>query len=218
MPSSPTILAAQRVSPLAWVPALLAVTVICFESQNGLGALQTWTWISELTHQTSHPGDAIWELNHILRKSGHFTGYGLLGLCFFSGWLSMLRRRLATTWRGLRLRALACGVGSAFVVASCDEIHQIFLPTRGASIWDVALDTSGAITLSLIAFAYLVMRRRAMTHRGRKPGTTLGLSFASIPQRISHTTAAPQFGSFERAGATRRSRSKSGSMRLYTTR
>jgi VanZ family protein len=167
-----------------WVPALFAVMVICVESQNGLGAMRTFGWVKEFMHWTGHQTNVAFTLNHYLRKCGHFTGYGLLGLCFARGWMSLLRRRIQTTWSGLRMRAGACGVASALVVASCDEFHQVFLPTRGASVWDVLLDTSGALTVALLLFGYLALRRHVLVQSATGPLTTLGLSLSSLPHRM----------------------------------
>jgi VanZ family protein len=185
----PSILSLPRPKRRVWIPAIIAVLVICVESQNGLGAMQTSTWLSQFLHWTGHQDNFVWMVNHILRKTGHFMGYGLLGLCFARGWLHVLRRRVAATWVGLRLRAGACGVASAFVVASGDEFHQVFLPTRGASVWDVLLDTTGALTLCVLVFCFIVIRRHVLIQSMKKPLATLGLSLASIPQRSRPSAA-----------------------------
>jgi VanZ family protein len=176
--------AAPRTNQYTWVPVFCGIAVICMESTNKMGAAQTGLWLRQLFGLYGHSGSAVVELlNHYLRKGGHFTGYGLLGLFFTSGWFSVLRRKVAGSWTNLRFRAGALGVASTLLVASADEIHQIFLPSRGASVWDVLLDTTGALTLNLIFFAYLAMRRNALLQPG--PVTTLGLSIAGLPQRMS---------------------------------
>ncbi|SEC21360.1 VanZ like family protein [Terriglobus roseus] len=176
--------AAPKTNQYAWIPVFCGIAVICMESTNKMGAVQTSIWLRELLrHFGQDNGGAVGLLNHYLRKGGHFTGYGLLGLFFTSGWFSVLRRKAVASWSSLRLRAGALGVASTLVIASADEIHQIFLPTRGASVWDVLLDTSGALTLNLIFFAYFAMRRNALLQPG--PVTSLGLSIAGLPQRVS---------------------------------
>ena len=172
----------SRISPLAWVPVLCGVAVICMESTNKMGAVQTSIWLHQLLGMYGQGSDRIVELlNHYLRKGGHFTGYGILGLFFARGWYSVLRRRIAGSWSSLRMRAGALGVASVFVVGGCDEIHQIFLPTRGASFHDVLLDTSGALLMNLIFLTYLSMRRSALLNQG--PFTTLGLTMERVPKR-----------------------------------
>src|SRR5438445_784046 len=49
--------------------------------------------------------------------------------------------------------------------ASSDEMHQIVVPSRGASIWDALLDTGGA---SVAQFVVWMVNRRAQTFRNQK--------------------------------------------------
>jgi VanZ family protein len=170
---------------MAWVPVLFGIAVICGESTNTMGAVHTSLWLTQLVSWAGHPDGPVALLNHLLRKSGHFTGYGLLGICFARGWFSLLRRHMSASWSALRLRAGALAILSTAVVASADEIHQIFLPTRGASVEDVLLDTSGAVVLNVLFFAVLALRRSSLMNP-QAPFTTLGLSFAELPTRISN--------------------------------
>jgi len=95
-------------------------------------------------------GDANWDFIHVaIRKSGHFLGYGVVGLAWLRAWWMTLPRS------GFLKDALLALVGTA-LVASGDEYHQSFLPNRTGSVWDVLLDCCGAITLLLAA--YLAMR------------------------------------------------------------
>lgn len=152
-----------------------------------MGSDHTSVWLSNLLIWTGHrlTDTGVESLNHVLRKAGHFTGYGLFGLCFSRGWLSVLRKRMRTTWSGLRLRAGACGVATAGLLASCDEIHQSFLPNRTACVSDVLLDTCGAITVGLVTFAVLSFRRNRLIEPAGTPLTTLGLSLSGIPHQFA---------------------------------
>ena len=69
-------------------------------------------------------------LHALIRKAAHFTNYAILF------WL-LIRGPL----RGRPYVALGCCV----LYAMLDEGHQIFVPGRGASLYDVALDSSGAL-------------------------------------------------------------------------
>ena len=159
----------------AWIPAMLGIALICAESTNRMGATHTALWMSQFAHWTGHSSAMVGLLNHIARKSGHFTGYGLLGLCFARGWLALLRSRFCGSWSGLRLRAGALGTLCASIVASCDEIHQSFLPTRGASVYDVLLDTGGAVVLTALFFGYLLLKRRFLSRSRATTLTPLGI-------------------------------------------
>ena len=134
-----------------WWPVAVGIAVIAIESTEYLGA-----------DYTSHPlrlffeaifgtvSDAHWEMvHHLIRKSGHFIGYGLLGLAWLRAWWMTLPHS-----RFLHDATLAL-LGTA-MTASADEYHQTFLPNRTGTPWDVLLDCTGAITLQLIV--YIIMR------------------------------------------------------------
>ena len=69
----------------------------------------------------------------LLRKIAHFTEFAALG--WLLGWLfGMLQKG--------KLRPFGWGV----LAAAADETIQRFVPDRGPSIWDVALDSCGVLT------------------------------------------------------------------------
>jgi len=135
----------------AWLPVAIGVSVIALDSTEMLGANHTsgplrWLWETVF----GAVGNARWELiHHLIRKSGHFFGYGAIGLLWLRAWWMTLPRS-----RFLHDAFLAL-LGTA-VVASCDEWHQTFLPNRTGSPWDVLLDCCGALTLQLAV--YICMR------------------------------------------------------------
>jgi len=97
-----------------------------------------------------HVSNARWEIiHHLLRKSGHFLGYGAIGLAWLRAWWITLPHS-----RFLQDALLAL-FGTA-LIAAADEYHQSFLPNRGSSPWDVLLDCCGAITLQFLV--YISMR------------------------------------------------------------
>lgn len=75
----------------------------------------------------------------IFRKGGHAAGYAILALLL---WRALRLINPPTTAWSPKIAKLAVLI--AFIYASTDEFHQIFVPSRGASIWDVLLDTTGA--------------------------------------------------------------------------
>ncbi|MEO8726849.1 MAG: VanZ family protein, partial [Acidobacteriaceae bacterium] len=95
-------------------------------------------------------------LNFILRKSGHFIGYGVLGVLFVRAWL--LTTRSTLEGHPPIARALVLGLFCTFLVASADELHQHFLPGRTGAVHDVALDMLGAALLASL-FAKTLQRR-----------------------------------------------------------
>ena len=96
-----------------------------------------------------HVTNARWEVIHMLiRKTGHFMGYGFIGLAWLRAWWFTLPRS------HFFMDALLALLGTA-LVASSDEWHQTFLPNRTGSPWDVLLDCTGAITLQLIVYLFM---------------------------------------------------------------
>lgn len=94
-----------------------------------------------------HPAPDRLELwHHLLRKTAHFTEYAILGLL-----IAFARGQAAA-------RALALAWLAATLYACTDELHQLYVPHRGPSPWDVGIDSTGAATALAIAWAWL--RRR----------------------------------------------------------
>jgi VanZ family protein len=133
-----------------WFPVVLGIAVIVLESTEWFGA-----------DHTSHPLRVLFEflfgpvsidkweiIHHYMRKSGHFLGYGFIGLAWLRAWWFTL-----THSRFLTDATLAV-LGTA-LVASCDEWHQTYLPNRTGTPWDVLLDCTGAIALQLLVYIFM---------------------------------------------------------------
>jgi VanZ family protein len=138
-----------------WLPAILWLAVIAIESFELSGNV-TGGWLMHvLGWMHIHlSGTAFAELHHILRKTGHVTGYGILCLLLFRAWFHTL---LAASRLGnLRSRCAALALSVTLLTAILDEWHQSFDPTRTSSPWDVGLDMCGAILF--LCFALFVFR------------------------------------------------------------
>jgi VanZ family protein len=133
-----------------WGPVILAIGVICVESTEMMGADHTSGPLRAIYEFIfGHVPGRRWELiHHYIRKSGHFLGYGLVGLAWLRAWWFSLPRSLFFQ------DALMAMAGTA-LVAAADEYHQSFLPNRTSSIWDVALDCTGALTMQLIVYLFM---------------------------------------------------------------
>jgi len=87
----------------------------------------------------------------VIRKTGHFVGYGLLGVVWLRAWLRTRRGSyVANELRRWRLHSTALALACTALIASADEIHQTFLPDRTGRFADVVLDTLGATAMILI--------------------------------------------------------------------
>jgi VanZ family protein len=106
--------------------------------KNSLGILKwLFSWFMDL-------GPAQLELiNGYVRKTGHVLAYGLMyGLWF---------RAFRTQAHYGPWRTCLWSLGFCLLFSSMDEGRQWFYASRGASIWDVMLDMSGASLTALIA-------------------------------------------------------------------
>lgn len=130
----------------------LLVCCLCFIWGNSLlpgqisGAFSDW--VGQLL-EVLLPGEQIQPSGGgVLRKIAHFTEFGLLGMCL--AWLmGMLQRKMA--WAFVLGGAAAC----------VDETIQRFVPGRGPSLQDVAIDSSGVLVgILLVYLGYLYYRKR----------------------------------------------------------
>ncbi len=137
-----------------WTPAAFAVAIICVESTNLFSSNNTGSWLRPIVQQWIGPiQDSTWNIfHHYLRKTGHFVGYGLVAFTFLRAWLYTLRQRGPSTLIAWRLESSILAILSTAIVASCDEYHQTFIPSRTGTPYDVLLDTVGACTLCLLVW------------------------------------------------------------------
>ncbi len=66
----------------AWLPVLAGIGVIVLESTSWFGAEHTSGPLRRIFEAIFGPvGDVRWDLiHHYFRKTGHFVGYGIIGL------------------------------------------------------------------------------------------------------------------------------------------
>ncbi len=152
----------RMAGPVNWVPVFFGLTVIWMESTVTMGAANTSRWLLELCHALWGQTDtASFEMAHaFLRKMGHFSGYGILSLLFYRAWYVTVGFFWKGTRSGLRLEAGGLAVFCTFLVASMDEWHQSFLEGRKSSVYDVLIDTCGALVFTAVVM--LVVRRRGL--------------------------------------------------------
>ena len=137
-----------------WLPVLLGIAVIAVESTEAFGSDRTSAPLRKIFEALfGYVSNASWGLiHHYLRKTGHFLGYGFIGLAWLRAWWMTLPGSHFLPDAGLAL------LGTA-LVASCDEWHQSFLPNRTGTPWDVLLDCSGALTLQVLVYVFMRMFR-----------------------------------------------------------
>ncbi len=88
--------------------------------------------------------------NPIIRKLAHFSIYALVGVWIMS-FMSTFNIRLYKKW----IISMLVGV----TYAASDEFHQSFVPGRGPSIVDVAIDSLGVLTGILVVLIIISIYR-----------------------------------------------------------
>ena len=96
----------------------------------------------------------MWHM--LLRKTGHFVGYFILSVLFFRSWRATFPR-LSTRWCS---QWATVALFSTALVASLDEWHQTFLPSRTGTVRDVLLDSSAALVAQIVVFVIVKIRTR----------------------------------------------------------
>jgi VanZ family protein len=135
-----------------WLPVLACMMVFAVESTSYLGADRTDAPLRRVAEALfGYDIGVHWNLiHHLIRKSGHFVGYGMLSLVCFRGFWLRFQSAASPMLRQLRAHGLA--ILATFLVAGADEFHQSFLPNRFGSFSDVLLDTYGAVALCFALF------------------------------------------------------------------
>jgi VanZ family protein len=151
-----------------WWMVLVWLGVIRLESTDMASASNTTNLLYNVLAFIApriHP-KFVEQLDEVLRKTGHFFGYGILSVLVFLALRNTNRDRLRPVlhrpwgiyfrdfWRG---EWVAIGILFTIVTAAYDEIHQTFIPSRTGRWQDVVLDTCGAAALQV--FVYLFSRR-----------------------------------------------------------
>jgi VanZ family protein len=137
----------------AWIALILWLIVIAIESTDWLSAHHTSRILYPLFHflfAVDHKRFETW--NFFIRKCGHVVGYGLLCLLLFRAWRETLpvpgNPRWTIRWANIAI------LGTA-LVASLDEWHQSFIPSRTGTVHDVILDTCAGIGVQIVLFLFL---------------------------------------------------------------
>jgi VanZ family protein len=143
--------------------------VFAIESTPYLGSDRTSAPLRRLAEILFGNGvDAHWvSIHHLIRKTGHFMGYGIFSLvCFRAFWITLQSVAFHLP-RQLQSHGLA--ILATFLIASADEYHQSFLPNRTGQFSDVLLDCCGAAAMCFVLFVGMQItedRRQARAKAG----------------------------------------------------
>lgn len=139
----------------AWIPTLLWLCVLTAFSSDTFSAENTGSILMKVVHALfgSISSELFQHLHFLIRKSAHFCSYGLLSAFAFFSWRATFPAPARWT-----LRWSLLGLLTAVIAGGMDEFHQIFVPSRTASLRDVFIDTTGAICFQLAIALWLHWR------------------------------------------------------------
>jgi VanZ family protein len=141
-----------------WLPSAIWLAVIALESTNLGSAEHTGRILYPLLHYLFGMSPQRFEIVHmVLRKTGHFIGYATLSILLFRSWRGTFPR-LSTRWC---LQWATLAFVCTALVASLDEFHQSFLPSRTGTFRDVVLDSTAALVAQIVIFVILRRSERA---------------------------------------------------------
>jgi VanZ family protein len=147
----------------AWIAAILWLIVIAIESTALLSASNTSRILYPLLHYLFGMGWERFEVWHFfIRKTGHVIGYGILSILAFRAWRETFPAPGNPPWT---MRWASIAVLMTAFVASLDEWHQSFIPSRTGRWQDVVLDTCAGIAAQVLLFALSRLRNRATSDR-----------------------------------------------------
>jgi VanZ family protein len=141
----------------AWTPALLWLGIIVLESTNLGSSENTSRFLYPLFHYLTGV-DLIHFMtwNHHMRKAGHIAGYFILSVLLFRAWRATLPFVGSSLWS---IQWARISFFMTALVASLDEWHQTFLPSRTGRWQDVVLDSSAALAAQFVIWVFVWNRR-----------------------------------------------------------
>ncbi len=134
----------------AWIAAVLWLIVIAIESTALLSASNTSRFLYPMLHFIFGMGWERFEFWHFyIRKTGHVIGYATLSIFLFRAWRATLPAMDGASWVPLWS---AFAIFGTALVASLDEWHQSFIPSRTGRWQDVVLDTCAGIAAQILVY------------------------------------------------------------------
>jgi VanZ family protein len=147
----------------AWIAAILWLIVIAIESTALLSSTNTSRILYPLLHALFGMGWERFEYWHFyIRKGGHVVGYAILSILLFRAWRASLPATNDVKWTPRWANIAILGTA---LVASLDEWHQSFIPSRTGRWQDVVLDTCAGIAAQILIFLWWKSARKKYVNR-----------------------------------------------------
>jgi VanZ family protein len=138
-----------------YLPLFLWMAIISLASTGSFSGDNTSRFIRPLVLWLfpNISAESLALIHFTVRKLSHFAEYAVLGFLAARAFASSKREIFKQRWFSLSLFLVV-------IYALLDEYHQSFVPSRGASIYDCLIDTSGGLA-ALLIFALRRARRQA---------------------------------------------------------
>ncbi len=141
------------IAVIIWMVFIFSLSSQVAEQSNQLSTGITEVIIDAVEKVAPNANFDIIKLNNIIRNNAHFFTYLILGLLV----INAARISGIKDFKSLILAILIC-----ILYAVSDEIHQFFVPSRGAELKDLIIDSIGAlfgIGLYLLIFRIIARRK-----------------------------------------------------------
>jgi VanZ family protein len=157
---------------------MIMLAIIAVESTDHFSNAHTREMLRSLLAWFSiHPSlRAINKANLALRKCGHVVGYGLLSFLFFRACRGTFRALAGYyDWRTSRVTRLPrphafhflwrlpwalLAMAITGLTATADELHQMTIPSRTGTWWDVLLDSCAGLLAQILIFCFAARNSR----------------------------------------------------------
>lgn len=147
--------------------SLLYIVIFSFSAQDADASTDVSMEVTEkgidmITGVTGHRFQALFGsetvewMEPVVRKLAHFTEYAVMGMLVCLGLGLWYERNSCRFW---------INIGWVSVSAAFDELHQLFVSGRYASVWDVLLDTAGGVFGIWLVWLGVRIARKAFRNR-----------------------------------------------------
>ncbi|MDF2944068.1 MAG: hypothetical protein K0S01_2926 [Herbinix sp.] len=156
----------MKLKYISWFPAVLIMGMIFLFSSKPAAAsdesslviantiLNVYENVSDTQYEIELRTEKLNVIDHVVRKSAHFTEYALLACAIAFHFF---------VWKRKRIWWLLAPIIFAGLYAATDEFHQTMVQGRSGQIRDVLLDTAGAVTgIFLLWLIRAIIAKRKM--------------------------------------------------------
>jgi len=134
---------------ICWMAFIFWMSTEAFSSENTSSLLEPV--LRYLFPETLPQQAAL--IHALIRKAGHVIEYFILSILLFRAFRGDSGQSWSWRWALLAVVAIILYAGS-------DEFHQFFVPSREASVTDVAIDTAGGIFAQLMSAFWHYRRKK----------------------------------------------------------